>query len=255
VVKRSSILLACLALWLLAAGPALATTVTIQVGDAEAVDVAGIGGTYNDGEVTFWWLQQDDPDDGTSDPVPVDPNNPYTGIADIVITGMSAVLKEDPFVTSNISFINPTAFTQTYTITVNLPIAPPFDYNATIASSVGVTVTDGPGGGVTASAVAPEGIFEGLVNGGSILTLLATSVTCATNGCTAIASDNTAVPQLPATPGSASSIGIQLKFTLTPGDQVGITSRFEIIEVPEPGFLAVLGIGLIGLVATQRRAA
>jgi hypothetical protein len=255
-VKRSSILLACLAVWLFAAGPALATTVTIQVGEAPAVDVAGIGGSYSEGDITAWWLQQDDPDDGSPDPVPVDPNNPYTGIAGMEITGLSALLKEDPFVTANISFINNTAFTQTYTITVTLPITS-FFYTHTIGSSVGVTVTDGPSGGATASSVSPEGIYSGQVNGVTILTLLphSTSVTCATTGCSQTALDNSGVPQLDATDDTATSIGIQLKFTLTAFDQIGITSRFEIINVPEPSTLALLVIGLAGVVTTRRRAA
>jgi hypothetical protein len=161
------------------------------------------------------------------------------------ITAMTVELKEDPFVTNNITLTNLMTTTQTFTVIVSLPI-PAFAYNATIASSIGVTVTDNIGGSVTAAAVALDSIYTGTVNSSGVLTLMTDpfSVACATAGCSNTASDNSAVPQLPATPGVATSIGIALRFTLTAFDSVAITSRFEIINVPEPGVLALLALGL-----------
>jgi hypothetical protein len=246
--KRIFSFVAALSLSLLAASSALAVTFSIQAGTDPAVDLAPSGDYYTDDAsgITFWWLQTDD---GT----PVDPSNPYTEIDGLTITGMNAALKEDPFVTNNISFINNTNATQTFTVTVTLPI-PAFAYNATIASSVGVTVTDTIGGSVTAASVTPDGIYSGQVNGVTILTLMPdpTSVSCATAGCSNTASANL-LGLNPVAPGVATTIGIQLKFTLTAFDQVGITSRFEI--VPEPTVAALIGLGAAAFALRLRRRA
>jgi hypothetical protein len=83
-----------------------------------------------------------------------------------------------------------------------------------------------------------------------------TSVSCPPpvgTGCSATLADNGGLPLLAAGPGTATSIGIQLKFTLSAFDQVGITSRFEI--VPEPTALTLLGVGLFALLVSRQRAA
>jgi PEP-CTERM motif len=172
------------------------------------------------------------------------------------VDAMSAQLKEDPFVTNNITLTNTTLNTQTFVVTVLLPV-PAFNYNATIGSSIGVTVTDSNNSGaVTASSVASTGIYQGLVNGSTIITMMphTTTVSCAASGCSNTLNDNFFVPQYAAGPGTANTIGITLRFSLTSFDSIGITSRFEIINVPEPTTLALLGAGLVALGLARKRA-
>ncbi len=46
------------------------------------------------------------------------------------------------------------------------------------------------------------------------------------------------------------TLGIDIEFTLTPGDQASITSNFAII--PAPGGLLVLAVGTLGLRRRRR---
>jgi hypothetical protein len=53
-----------------------------------------------------------------------------------------------------------------------------------------------------------------------------------------------------------SSIGIQLRFMLSPGDTAAILSRFDVVPVPEPSTLLLSALGLVAIVRVgwRRRA-
>jgi hypothetical protein len=188
---------------------------------------------------------------------------PGTGPTSYTVDSWTVELKEDPFVTNNLVVTNTSGVTGTFVATVLLPITP-FAYDTVINSSVGVTVTDSNGNGTLlydVSGATP--IYDGFVSpAGTLLamnpvapgTLPITTADClpfSFPGCTATSSNG--VASLAVAPGVASAIGITLTFQLSAGDSAGMTSRFEITNVPEPTTAALLGVALLGLVAARRR--
>jgi hypothetical protein len=64
------------------------------------------------------------------------------------------------------------------------------------------------------------------------------------------------IPSL-AGPSALASIGIDLEFTLTPGDSASFTSIFVVVPVPvpEPGTFSLVSLGILGIAAGGRRRA
>src|SRR5688572_30408849 len=95
-----------LCLVLVLAAPAFGVTITLEVNDA-AVGLPAGASTYDpETDVTHWYLTDSQGD--------VSASNPWGGAGlGVVVTEMEAWLKEDPFVTNNITVINPTPVAQT----------------------------------------------------------------------------------------------------------------------------------------------
>jgi hypothetical protein len=249
----------------LALAPAIASAVSIGFGVDTGVsllsgparelalqELSGLGTlTPQDAEgVAYWSL------DG---PISIVEN----GEAFARIDSWDVALKEDPYVQNNVNVTNTSAYTQVFIVSVLMPI-PAFNYDRVIYSSVGVSGTDNDANNALLIDVAGANFYQGRVDTVTKLTLDPPGLPINTSdctpfpnmpGCTATASAG--VVSLAVTPATAHEIQIVLRFALSPGDTVGVTSRFEIATsaavAPEPGTASLLAIGLALLASSRRR--
>ena len=149
----------------------------------------------------------------------------------------------DPFITGNILITNNTGVPQVYTVGVALPTvfaAPNF-----MRGSVVVSLLDAQADGATFSTVAGSPIYTAQIDFGTVATMLDDPYSL--SGTNYVNSGLNEFGWQVNGVAVTSSIGIQLKFQLSPGDSASILSRFEVAEIPEPATLLLLGLGAMTL--------
>jgi hypothetical protein len=180
----------------------------------------------------------------------------------------SITVNPDPSITSTFTLTNISPSTQTFIMTITLPIAaigPTTVQGGYYGDPVAGTVyTDSSRDGeVTLATVGVNPFYEALVNGVRSQALGSFSETASGSPTTPptppmfgpITPDTWGTPIPSAAFGPASgNIRIRWEFSLTPGDSVSTKGFFQVEAVPEPTSLLLIGLGLAGLVVARKRA-
>jgi hypothetical protein len=167
----------------------------------------------------------------------------------------------DPQVSLNLSLTNTSINPQTFTLETSLPVDP-FGGPNLMGGSVGGSLTETNGNGATLSSPSGSSVYSALIDGVVVQQLLGSSI----SSYSVSANPLKTVPVGPAdfgltgpnlvnapAPSVNSSIGIRLRFTLSPGDQASLTSVF-VVQTPEPAIAGLLGVGALALLGLRRAA-
>ena len=214
-------------------------------------------GVYNSG--LDWWdyKSSDFPNQQLSDGNGVFLDYTLAGDPDPVWNGAFPNPRENELVAGNLAVENLTANTVEIRLQVILPVLVTGS-GTLVQGSAGVGLTAYPGGGVLqgpGTLEFPEFLWEALIDGSAVgndTSLFFTPFQLdATGAGSASTNGNFGIPtQLPGGALTA-TIGIDINFTLTAGDQASITSNFAVI-IPGPGGLLVLALGTLGLRRRRR---
>ena len=168
--------------------------------------------------------------------------------AHVVIEGLE--FDPDPFVLNNILVTNTTAIPQVFSAFVGVPTT--FGGPNVISGNILLGVIDGGLDGASITNALATPIYQAQIDGTTVATLQNVPFSLVAP----VAASNSATASFGPTISSVpvnSNIGIQLRFTLSPGDTASILSRFDVVAVPEPGSAVLIGLGLAALTVRSRR--
>ncbi|MCC6682366.1 MAG: PEP-CTERM sorting domain-containing protein [Phycisphaeraceae bacterium] len=164
--------------------------------------------------------------------------------ADVVIEQLE--FDPDPFVVNNILITNLTGSTQVYTVGIALPTA--FAAPNLISGNITSSVIDSGGvPGATLASVAGFSIYSAQIDFATVATLQDHPFTLIAASGGSNSSPASFGPNVNAI-AVTSNIGIQLRFSITAGDTASILSRFDVVDIPEPASMMLLGLGALALV-------
>lgn len=161
----------------------------------------------------------------------------------------------DPDVVAVWGIINLSNETQTFTYTVTAPVDPPITTNTMYGGSMGCSFSSNGQGG-TLSTASPDPLYYGLIDSVGVLQLYPdngdpNSWTIGPYESLTLPDVSDGLPGPTLTNGPAlTDIGIQFKFTLTPGEAASFTGNF--VVTPEPATICLLGLGALCLIRKRR---
>ena len=169
--------------------------------------------------------------------------------AHVVIQGLT--FDSDPFVLNNILVTNTTAIPQIFSVTTGLPTS--FPAPNQISGTILTGVIDGGLDGASITSAGASPIYQAMIDFNPVASLQNAPFTL-TAAPAGVNSASAAFGPNPSAIPVTSNIGVQLRFTLSSGnDTASILSRFDVNAVPEPGSIALISLGLALLTSRSRR--
>ncbi|MBM4110296.1 MAG: hypothetical protein FJ254_02915 [Phycisphaerae bacterium] len=162
-----------------------------------------------------------------------------------------ALIDPDPFISGTFSITNIASSVQTFEVTFTLDSSVQFSQSMMNGAFSG-TLTDANGDGSASigRVGGSSGFYSALIDGNLVRSLGSSpySYSGAAFGSSQVGPESFD----PTTgPGLSSTIGLKFRFTLSAGDSVSFSSLFNVVDVPAPGALALLGCA--GCIGSRRR--
>ncbi len=162
-----------------------------------------------------------------------------------------ALIDPDPFINGTFSITNTANSTQTFTVNFTLDSSVQFAQSLMNGAFAG-TLNDANGDGFASigRTSGSAGFYSAFIDGNLVRSLgsSAYGYSGAAFGSAQVGPESFAPVVGPAL---NTTIGLQFRFTLSAGDSVSFSSLFNVVDVPAPGALALLGAA--GCIGSRRR--